>query len=414
MEVGGRRASQKRLAPNQRVSGSVGEFIEGPSKRRRRQRWFGHIIRAVGERKYLVRFDNGEERELPSAVLKVEHIVASIPPDTLIPTPQNAHEEAMMESAFDELIQDGEEVEDMPVDTPELEEAELAVAVDAEGEDVEPPPEPDTNGRMPGQLPSSAGDVILSKDYHSVKKAAKEKIAALVGQEVTVGTRKNGSMKWKVVEKYEPPDEDLLEDYKSADDFGFIDFCSSKYSLKFKKSEVLLEFFLQLSFIDWKEKVKKMNDAIASASCKCKKFSDEEFLIGLALMIGSSEFSQKGVELFSSKDQVCNDDDEEDFWRSISPSPQFEQYMPFSRFKDFRRFLPEIHADSTKKEDDPWYQFSEAVEEFNFIRRTRVQSSSWICADETMSAWRPRTTPLGGLPNISFVVRKPEPLGKIV
>jgi hypothetical protein len=80
MEVGGRRASQKRLAPNQRVSGSVGEFIEGPSKRCRRQRWFGHIIRAVGERKYLVRFDNGEERELPSAVLKVEHIVASTPP----------------------------------------------------------------------------------------------------------------------------------------------------------------------------------------------------------------------------------------------------------------------------------------------------------------------------------------------
>ena len=28
-----------------------------------------------------------------------------------------------------------------------------------------------------------------------------------------------------------------------------------------------------------------------------------------------------------------------------------------------------------------------------------------------MSAWRPRTTAPGGLPNISFVLRKPEPLG---
>jgi hypothetical protein len=28
-----------------------------------------------------------------------------------------------------------------------------------------------------------------------------------------------------------------------------------------------------------------------------------------------------------------------------------------------------------------------------------------------MSAWRPRTTALGGLPNISFVVWKLEPLG---
>jgi hypothetical protein len=34
---------------------------------------------AVGEKKYLVRFDNGEERELPSVVLKVEQATASNP-----------------------------------------------------------------------------------------------------------------------------------------------------------------------------------------------------------------------------------------------------------------------------------------------------------------------------------------------
>jgi hypothetical protein len=32
-------------------------------------------------------------------------------------------------------------------------------------------------------------------------------------------------------------------------------------------------------------------------------------------------------------------------------------------------------------------------------------------ADESMSAWHPRTTALGGLPNISYIIRKPEPLG---
>ena len=31
--------------------------------------------------------------------------------------------------------------------------------------------------------------------------------------------------------------------------------------------------------------------------------------------------------------------------------------------------------------------------------------------DESMSSWRPRTTATGGLPNISFIMRKPEPLG---
>ena len=28
-----------------------------------------------------------------------------------------------------------------------------------------------------------------------------------------------------------------------------------------------------------------------------------------------------------------------------------------------------------------------------------------------MSAWRPHTTKTGGLPNITFILRKPEPLG---
>jgi len=80
---------------------------------------FGDIVQAVGEKQYLVRFDNGEERELPSAVLKAERMVASLPPDAVIPVAQNVHEEAMLETAPDELIQDAEEGEDVPVDTPE-------------------------------------------------------------------------------------------------------------------------------------------------------------------------------------------------------------------------------------------------------------------------------------------------------
>ncbi len=34
-----------------------------------------------------------------------------------------------------------------------------------------------------------------------------------------------------------------------------------------------------------------------------------------------------------------------------------------------------------------------------------------LVLDEIMSAWRPQTTPTGGLPNVSFIPRKPEPLG---
>ncbi len=32
--------------------------------------------------------------------------------------------------------------------------------------------------------------------------------------------------------------------------------------------------------------------------------------------------------------------------------------------------------------------------------------------DESMSAWHPRKDKTGGLPNISFILQKPEPLGR--
>jgi hypothetical protein len=74
--------------------------------------------------------------------------------------------------------------------------------------------------------------------------------------------------------------------------------------------------------------------------------------------------------------------------------------------------LPSIWVDEDRKQLDPWYQFSPAIEEFNQLRAMKVNTSRWMTADESMSAWKPRKTSLGGLPNISFIIRKPETLGK--
>jgi hypothetical protein len=98
-------------------------------------------------------------------------------------------------------------------------------------------------------------------------------------------------------------------------------------------------------------------------------------------------------------------------WDSIAPLPHFGAIMPNSRFKDFRRFLPQIVADYSKEESDPWFRFSIAVEDLNEIWQTVFQGSHWISVDESKSAWRPRKMTLGGLPNISFIAQKPEPLG---
>jgi hypothetical protein len=94
----------------------------------------------------------------------------------------------------------------------------------------------DTEGRMPGQLPTAEQSIV--KDYHSIKKAAK-KNSALVGHEVTVGTQSSGSMKWKVVSTFEPPDECLLGDTLTKEEFGLKNFLPSDY----KRSKVLAVFF---------------------------------------------------------------------------------------------------------------------------------------------------------------------------
>jgi hypothetical protein len=161
---------------------------------------FGHIIRATGERRYLVRFDNGEEKELPSNVLKVESAAASIPPDIPLPAQENVRGIAMVEADAD--VQEAEEHEDLPVLRPEEEDAEVEEernggeaeenADDEEGalntSDGANENAHDPNGRMPGQLPTAAN--ASQKDYHSIKKATKGKIAALVGTEVSVVTKK--------------------------------------------------------------------------------------------------------------------------------------------------------------------------------------------------------------------------------
>ena len=71
-----------------------------------------------------------------------------------------------------------------------------------------------------------------------------------------------------------------------------------------------------------------------------------------------------------------------------------------------------MYEDETLKENDEWCKFQPAVDEFNWIRSNRVLSAFWMIVDETMSAWRPRISPTGNLPNISYIFRKPEPLGE--
>ncbi len=105
------------LLVNQRVSGAVGDYVEGPTKRRRWQRLHGNIDSTVGELRCLVKFDNGLEKECALAVLRVERTHSSLPPDLPLPTAWIEHQAD--EGDVQEALIDQDEEEPLAAESPD-------------------------------------------------------------------------------------------------------------------------------------------------------------------------------------------------------------------------------------------------------------------------------------------------------
>jgi hypothetical protein len=116
----------------------------------------------------------------------VEHVAASLPPDIPIHVPENVREEAILNAAIGEMEQVVEETEDLPARRPEEDELE-------HDKFTIPDQQTDCEGRMSGQLPTA--EQSIAKDYHSIKRASREKIVGLLGHEVTVGNQSSGTIK---------------------------------------------------------------------------------------------------------------------------------------------------------------------------------------------------------------------------
>jgi hypothetical protein len=376
---------QKRIAIGARVSAKVGELIDEGGARRHRSRLNGTVLSAVDSRQYQVLFDDGSTRIIYSNNLKVEHPITSLPPDLRHPNQRPTED-----------VDDKSETEHLP---PEHDE-------DSDSEDKESDELENTQtGDLPvGALPSM-DEINTGTRYDQAKSAALRKIDGKLGTTITETHKsKRKTVIWTVIPGYTSTSP--LSAHPN-DSHGL------KYLMELPKNTVLASLFIELMSKDKAHilvLLSKMNRAIREArDSKAKEFAPEEFLIGIALLIGACEFEQQGVNCFSSRDQSPTDSDYG--FVSLSPCPNFERWMLFNRFKDFRRFLPSIWIDHEDEHTDPWWKFYKAIETFNEIRKVKLVKGDWALIDESMSAWRPRTTRLGGLPNISHIPRKPEPLG---
>jgi hypothetical protein len=131
----------------------------------------------------------------------------------------------------------------------------------------------------------------------------------------------------------------------------------------------------------------------------------------MGIMIAAAGFNCRGSELWKTTNLENETLQDPKTWVTINESPDFGKFMGENRFKEYRKLVAKIWETKDDKDTDVWWGFSSAVDEFNEQRKRLVNPSNWIVADESMSAWCPRKSKTGGLPNISYIVRKPEPLG---
>ena len=92
-------------------------------------------------------------------------------------------------------------------------------------------------------------------------------------------------------------------------------------------------------------------------------------------------------------------------------APHFNRFMTMKRFKALRRHIPYIMSDDKKEKETPWWKIDKFLCEFVLNRQRIVAATCWKVLDEMMSAFRPRTRKTGNLPHLSYLLRKPKPLG---
>jgi hypothetical protein len=101
---------------------------------------------------------------------------------------------------------------------------------------------------------------------------------------------------------------------------------------------------------------------------------------------------------------------------SGSEPPDAGRHVSQTRFEEIRKFFPEAFSDDSRSDPaegncDSWHPIIALVEDLNINRHQTVRSSNIKTVDESASGWKPRKNELGGLPNTSFICRKPVPLG---
>ena len=244
----------------------------------------------------------------------------------------------------------------------------------------------------------------VETDEHIKKRVEGQKqIDALTGTVVTAKS-KNQTAHWTYVGRSE---EDCHKDAAGYDpeprgtDQHKNDQHKNVFKENWPQSPKLLDFFYRMYPGSVDTHIIRLNAAGKKKNPKFVSIDKREWLTYLGLFYGASLLKQKGRDLW----RVPEEGDS-----IFSPSPNYNKYMSRNRFEAIKSIMVAVFTDEQNRED-PWYKIRTGVNEFNTSRLSHINTGTIIVADESMSPFQPRTTTTAGLPHLSFIQRKPRPLG---
>jgi hypothetical protein len=95
----------------------------------------------------------------------------------------------------------------------------------------------------------------------------------------------------------------------------------------------------------------------------------------------------------------------------MMPAPDFGLFLSRDRFRKILRYWARGPVGTEDKlKENPWEEVDYWVRAFNKCRRDEIEAGTNVTPDEMMFAWRGKKGN-GGIPHLSFLIRKPIPLG---
>ena len=145
----------------------------------------------------------------------------------------------------------------------------------------------------------------------------------------------------------------------------------------------------------------RLNAVIAVQERGTKRITHADMEVFTALIILGAVSNRVGINNWKAPDTSL-----------VFCGVDFTVYQSLATSKLIKKYYSWADAGTAEEiAADPWMRFRPGIDKFNATQRSFVEPTLECVVDESMSPYEPRSSATGTLPNLSFIVRKPEPLG---